>query len=308
MTQPSSPVKPQPKAESPWLEPFTRWLLLEKGLSANSVKSYCSDLSPFFSFLQHQRLSVELLSAADASDFRQWLHQRGYQASTLARKLSALRQFYRFLLIKKIVKENPFALQRTPKTTRHLPKPLNENDIEALLQAPDTRTLTGLRDKAMLEVMYAAGLRVSELVNLRLGQVNLNRGLLRIFGKGEKERLVPLGEEAVTWLSRYLHARAISDSQNHPRQLIFSTLRGSGMTRQAFWYRIKKYARQCGLSPLPSPHQLRHSFATHLLNHGADLRVVQMLLGHENLSTTQIYTQVANRALKTIHRKHHPRG
>jgi len=301
-------VKPLPKVDYPWLEQFTQWLLLEKGLSSNSISSYRTDLQPFLDFLASQELDPLRLTADNALAFREHLNRQGFRANTVARKLSALRQFYRFLLLKKQVKENPFATQRTPRLEKNLPKPLSESDIEALLQAPDVGDTTGLRDKAMLEVMYAAGLRVSELVDLKLGQVNLNRGLLRIHGKGDKERLVPLGEVAVEALEKYLVMRTGSDPSGQPGQHVFLSQRGGGMTRQAFWYRIKKYASQCGLSPLPSPHQLRHSFATHLLNHGADLRVVQMLLGHADLSTTQIYTQVANAALKSTHKKHHPRG
>ncbi len=301
-------MKPLPKADPSWLDEFTRWLLLEKGLSGNSISSYRSDLHPFFHFLETRNASPLTLNAEDALVFRAQLSQQGYKANTLARKLSALRQFYRFLLVKKHVSENPFAAQRTPKLSKSLPKPLSEAEIEALLQVPDVSEITGLRDKAMLEVMYAAGLRVSELVDLKLGQVNLNRGLLRIHGKGNKERLVPLGEVAADALENYLNARTSSQQPRHAGDWVFLSQKGGPLTRQAFWYRIKKYASQCGLSPLPSPHQLRHSFATHLLNHGADLRVVQMLLGHTDLSTTQIYTQVANSALKSTHKKHHPRG
>ncbi len=301
-------MKPLPKADPFWLDEFTRWLLLEKGLSGNSISSYRGDLQPFFQFLETRNASPLTLNVDDALAFRAQLSQQGYKASTLARKLSALRQFYRFLLVKKHVSENPFAAQRTPKLSKSLPKPLSEADIDALLQAPDVSEITGLRDKTMLEVMYAAGLRVSELVALKLGQVNLNRGLLRIHGKGNKERLVPLGEVAVEALENYLSVRAGNQQARQAGDWVFLSQKGGPLTRQAFWYRIKKYASQCGLSPLPSPHQLRHSFATHLLNHGADLRVVQMLLGHTDLSTTQIYTQVANSALKSTHKKHHPRG
>jgi integrase/recombinase XerD len=308
-------VKPPPKADFPLLDEFLRWLLLERGLSGNSISSYRSDLLPFFSYLDEHGLTASEISSAQAQLFRQHLSTLGYQPATLSRKLSALRQLYRFLLLKKRVSVNHFAAQHSPKVSKNLPMPLTEEQIIALLNCPDENTAVGLRDKAMLEVMYASGLRVSELVGLQLGQVNLNRGLLRIHGKGNKERLVPLGEVAAESLAKYLTLRSTKASSKsgasgaaEQSQAVFLTPRGSGMSRQAFWYRIKKYARQCGIYPLPSPHQLRHSFATHLLNHGADLRVVQMLLGHSDLSTTQVYTQVANTALKETHKKHHPRG
>ncbi len=287
------------------LQGFLRWLLLEKGLSENSINSYRSDLQPFFSYLEGVGTLPGHLSAEQAAEFRRRLANSGFKTSTLSRKLSALRQFYHYLVLQGVSPENPFSRQHSPKVSKSLPKPLSEAQVTALLEAPDSSQLLGLRDKAMLEVMYAAGLRVSELVQLRTSQVNLNRGLLRISGKGNKERLVPLGEAAVEALEAYLAQRAPDKAA---ADMVFLSARGQGMTRQAFWYRIKKYARRCGIYPLPSPHQLRHSFATHLLNHGADLRVVQMLLGHSDLSTTQVYTQVAKSALKETHAKHHPRG
>jgi integrase/recombinase XerD len=212
------------------------------------------------------------------------------------------------LLREKKIEVDPVALIDAPKIGRSLPKTLTEKDVDALLMAPDTSSLLGLRDRVLLEVLYATGLRVSELVGLLLNQVNLQQGVVRVTGKGNKERLVPLGEEAVSWLEKYLAGTRSDLLKGHVTDALFVTKRGTEMTRQAFWYLIKRYALQAEISSTISPHTLRHAFATHLLNHGADLRVVQMLLGHSDLSTTQIYTHVANERLKSLHHKHHPRG
>jgi len=232
----------------------------------------------------------------------------GRSPRSLSRYLSGFRQFYRWLLREGRIREDPTALIENPKLGRGLPKALSEKQVADLLEAPQVSTPLGLRDRTMLELMYAAGLRVSELVGLELISVNLNQGVVRITGKGGKERLVPLGEEAISWLQRYLREARPALMNRHGSPLMFVTARKNGMTRQAFWYAIRKHAQAAGISRPVSPHMLRHSFATHLLNHGADLRVVQLLLGHSDLSTTQIYTHIAREGLKQLHSKHHPRG
>ena len=225
-----------------------------------------------------------------------------------ARLLSSLRRFYQYLLREQLITDDPTAQIESPKLGRPLPKSLTEEQVEKLLQAPDAETALGLRDRAMLETLYATGLRVSELVGLTLQQANLQAGVVKVIGKGDKERLVPLGEEAVEWLQRYLNEARAKLLHGQISDALFPTARGAAMTRQAFWYNLKRYTRVAGIETHLSPHTLRHAFATHLLNHGADLRVVQMLLGHVDLSTTQIYTQVARERLKQLHAQHHPRG
>ncbi|MCL4110043.1 UNVERIFIED_CONTAM: hypothetical protein GTU68_038260 [Idotea baltica] len=227
----------------------------------------------------------------------------------MARSISTYRRFFRYQLRENAISEDPTALLESPKLNKSLPTSLSEANVEALLNATDLNDPIGLRDRAMLELLYATGLRVSELVSLEYKQINLQQGVVRVMGKGNKERLVPMGDEAVTWISEYLNdARKILMKSGGVSNSLFVTRRGSGMTRQAFWYLIKRYAVQAGISQKLSPHTLRHAFATHLLNHGADLRVVQLLLGHSDLSTTQIYTHIANSRLQSIHQQHHPRG
>jgi integrase/recombinase XerD len=234
--------------------------------------------------------------------------QQGYQARSTARLLSALRTFYRYLLRERLIDEDPTLQVELPQLGKPLPKSLSEAEVEALLAAPDIAEPLGLRDRAMLEVLYACGLRVSELVALSLEQINLRQGVVRVLGKGSKERLVPLGEEALIWLQRYqAEARGLLLA-GRPSSVLFPSQRGEQMTRQTFWHRIKLHARHAGILKPLSPHTLRHAFATHLLNHGADLRVVQLLLGHSDLSTTQIYTHVAKARLQALHAAHHPRG
>jgi integrase/recombinase XerD len=234
--------------------------------------------------------------------------REGRSPRSVARYLSGFRQFYRWQVREGRVKDDPTALIESPRIGRSLPKALTEEQVERLLQAPDTESPLGLRDRAMLELMYATGLRVSELVGLQLPNVNLNQGVVRVVGKGNKERLVPLGEEAVRWLSNYLDSARPELMKGATAPDVFVTGRRSGMTRQSFWLRVKRHALEAGIDRPISPHGLRHSFATHLLNHGADLRVVQLLLGHSDLSTTQIYTHVAREGLKRLHEEHHPRG
>jgi integrase/recombinase XerD len=281
---------------------------MEKGLSRHTLAGYGSDLRGFALWLQAR--SSHLLGAqrADVLGYLAYRVEAGSRARTAARLLSSLRAFYRQQVRDGRVATDPTLQVEGPRLGRPLPKTLSEADVDALLAAPDTGTAIGLRDRAMLEVLYAAGLRVTELCTLALGQLGLRQGVVRVMGKGSKERLVPLGEEALAWLERYLAgareellAGAVSDA-------VFPGRDGAPLTRQAFWYRLKQYARKAGVSATLSPHTLRHAFATHLLNHGADLRVVQLLLGHADLSTTQIYTHVARARLKDLHARHHPRG
>ncbi len=292
------------------LDEFSDTLWLEDGLSRNTLDSYRRDLNKFADWLQaHQVESILQTSHA---------HIQGYiadlfvvqkaKASSTGRSLSSLKRLFRYLLRQNKITVDPTLQIDTPKLPRNLPKTLTEPDVEQLLAAPDCQTPLGLRDRTMFEVLYATGLRVSELVELHIGQVSMDMGIVRVTGKGNKERLVPLGEEALDWLARYMQdARGVLLGGQITDDL-FVTARGESMTRQMFWYLIKKHARHGGVDKPLSPHTLRHAFATHLLNHGADLRVVQMLLGHADISTTQIYTHVARERLKQLHAKHHPRG
>ncbi len=300
------PVETLPSA---LLERFLDALWMERGLSDHTLAAYRRDLQGLARWLeQHGGIALE---AATRQDLLAYLHSRvsaGAQPRTTARLLSSLRRFYRYLVREQLLTDDPSARIDSPKLGRGLPKALTEAEVEALLAAPDVDDPLGLRDRAMLEVLYASGLRVSELVSLEMYRVSLQQGVVRILGKGSKERLVPLGEEALSWLERYLAAARPVLVQGQGNAALFPTRRGAAMTRQAFWYLIRRYARQAGITSHLSPHTLRHAFATHLLNHGADLRVVQMLLGHSSLSTTQIYTHVARERLKALHAQHHPRG
>lgn len=293
-------------AEIRYLDGFLDHLWLEHGLSRNTIAAYRSDLQALAAFLRQRNCTSLDACAADLQDFM--AHDGRLGARTRARRLSSLRRYYRFLLRERLAASDPSAQIGAPRLGRLLPKALSERDVEALLGAPDIRSAVGLRDRAMLELLYASGLRVSELVGIEMSQINLRQGVIRISGKGGKERLVPLGEEALAWIERYLAEGRARISRADDTRALFPTQRGGPMTRQAFWYLIKKYAVRAGISSPLSPHTLRHAFATHLLNHGADLRVVQMLLGHSNISTTQIYTHVATQRLKTLHARHHPRG
>ena len=291
------------------IERFADALWMERGLSKNTLSAYQSDLSKFASWLDAN--SPRSLLQAGRDDLMAYMthqYERAQQARSTARLLSCLRQFYQHALREGWVEIDPSSRIDAPKLGRPLPKSLTEDEVESLLAAPDLESLEGFRDRTMLELLYATGLRVSELVGLRLEQVGLAQGVLRVVGKGDKERLVPLGEDAVDWLERFIKGVRHDILQERFCSEIFPTRRGAAMTRQAFWHRIKKHARTAGISKHLSPHTLRHAFATHLLNHGADLRVVQMLLGHSDLSTTQIYTYVAQERLKTLHATHHPRG
>jgi len=291
------------------IDAFCDTLWLEDGLAKASLASYRSDLLHFSNWLDEQKLAT--LWQADEAALTRFIAalSQTLRASSQARYISTLRRFYRYLLARGRISVDPTLKIAMPVKPSRLPKVLSEVQVEALLAAPETDASLGLRDRAMLETLYATGLRVSELVGMKLHEVNFEMGVVRVFGKGSKERLVPLGEESVDWLRRYLaEARPVllSGRQSHD---LFVTARGSAMTRQAFWYLIKRYATLAGMDPARlSPHVMRHAFATHLLNHGADLRVVQLLLGHSDISTTQIYTHIARERLKSLHAQHHPRG
>jgi integrase/recombinase XerD len=290
-------------------------LWLEKGLSNNTLSAYGSDLKKFAQWLAeragHSSDQNSLLHV-DRGDIFEYLGARKQNqqrsARSTARLISCLRGFYRYALRENLLSVDPSAYIDFPKQGRPLPKSLSESDVEALLAAPDLTTAIGVRDRAMLELLYACGLRVSELVSLEMSQINLRQGVVRLFGKGNKERLVPMGEEALSMLEIYFK-QARSELLNQGlNDVVFPSSRGQQMTRQTFWHRIKHYAQISGIKTVLSPHTLRHAFATHLLNHGADLRVVQLLLGHSDLSTTQIYTHIAKQRLHDLHREHHPRG
>ncbi|NNM81622.1 MAG: site-specific tyrosine recombinase XerD [Burkholderiales bacterium] len=288
------------------VDDFCDALWLEDGLSKNTLESYRSDLGIFSAWLEKR--GKGLLEAGHADLLSFLAHRSGMKASTMSRELSCLKRFYRFHVASGRLQVDPTLDVESPKLSRGLPKSLSEADVEKLLDAPDTGEALGLRDRAMLETLYATGLRVSELVLLRAAQVSLDMGVVRVLGKGSKERLVPLGEEAVSWMERYVRTARQELLDGRKCDHLFVTARGAAMTRQAFWYLIRRHAASAGINAPISPHTLRHAFATHLLNHGADLRVVQMLLGHSDISTTQIYTHVARERLKSLHRKHHPRG
>ncbi len=287
---------------------FIRLAWLEKGLSQNTQNAYRRDLNHFAVWLNQQGLHCLEIERRDLQRYLDWRVAEAFKASSTSRVLSCLRGFYRYLLREGRITQDPTLNILSPKLSRSLPKTLTEDDVECLLDAPDIQELLGLRDRAMLELLYATGLRVTELVGLRLSQVSLQQGVMRVVGKGDKERLVPMGDEAIAWLQRYLkQARPLLLTKSD-EEVLFVSQRGTQMTRQTFWHRIKHYALQSGITKPLSPHVLRHAFATHLLNHGADLRVVQMLLGHADLSTTQIYTHVATHRLQLLHQQHHPRG
>jgi integrase/recombinase XerD len=293
----------------PDIDRFIDSLWAQKGLAELTLLAYQQDLLQFSRWLATHR---EKLLDADRSSIQQFLAERftnGVSARSNARLLSTLKQYYRHLIRVGERQDNPTALISAPKIHRSLPQSMGEIDIEKLLEAPDLDSNYGLRDRCMLELMYSSGLRVSELVGLQLNQVNANLGLVRLIGKGSKERVIPVGEEALHWLAQYVkQARPGLQSANSISDALFLSSRGSAITRQAFWQNIKKHLLKAGVKTVFSPHSLRHAFATHLLNHGADLRTVQMLLGHSSLSTTQIYTHIAQLRLQSIHAQHHPRG
>ncbi|MBV1877227.1 MAG: site-specific tyrosine recombinase XerD [Pseudomonadales bacterium] len=297
------------KSDQQIIDAFVDSLWLEKNLSQNTLNAYHQDLKAYRLWLENQGLNI---IEAGQADILAYLAQRlgeGIGARSIARALSCLRSCYRYLLREKQISVDPTLRIDNPKLGRSLPDNLTELEVEKLLAAPDTELAIGLRDRAMLEVLYAGGLRVTELVSLQLTDINLKQGVLRIMGKGSKERLVPLGEEAIDWLQQFLMgARIELLRSNQYSDVVFPSTHARQMTRQTFWHRIKIHAHAAGIERKLSPHTLRHAFATHLLNHGADLRVVQLLLGHSSLSTTQIYTHIAQHRMKQLHAAHHPRG
>ncbi|MGY6277327.1 site-specific tyrosine recombinase XerD [Methylomonas sp. MgM2] len=288
------------------IEAFLNALWLEDGLSDNTVSAYGSDLNQFDNWLKG--VTISEVGEDDISRYLLHRQRQGHSSRSSARMLSSLRRFYAYLLREKQIRSDPTQLIEAPHIGRSLPDSLSESDVEKLLQAPEIVHALGFRDRTMLELLYAAGLRVSELVEITFQQLNFRQGSVRISGKGEKERLVPVGEEAMLWLEQYLAGARQDILGDRQSDFLFVTARGTGMTRQGFWHIIKRYGKRAGIDKHLSPHTLRHAFATHLLNHGADLRVVQMLLGHSDLSTTQIYTHIAQHRLKTLHSKFHPRG
>ena len=300
---------PQQALIHPEIERFIDAMWMEKGLSDNTLSSYRRDLRQFNDWLVNNKRSS--VTRADCTSLQAYLGARlelGRSPRSTARFMSCVRGFYHFLLREGRITVDPTLDVDSPRLGRPLPKSLSEKDVDLLLQAPDLEVALEFRDRTMLEMLYACGLRVTELTSLQLVQVSLNQGVVRVFGKGSKERLVPMGEEALVWLQRYLAGPRAELLKGIPCDVVFPSRRGTQMTRQTFWYRIKIYAERAGIKKDLSPHTLRHAFATHLLNHGADLRVVQMLLGHSDLSTTQIYTHVAQQRMQELHAQHHPRG
>ncbi|WP_158785374.1 site-specific tyrosine recombinase XerD [Pantoea sp. BAV 3049] len=295
--------------DSDLIEQFLDALWIERNLAENTVASYRLDLMSLAGWLAHHESDLLRVDTVDLQGFLAGRVEGGYKATSSARLLSAMRRLFQYLYREKLREDDPSALLSSPKLPQRLPKDLSEAQIDRLLQAPSTEIPLELRDKAMLELLYATGLRVTELVTLTLSNVSLRQGVVRVIGKGNKERLVPLGEEAVHWLEQYIEYGRPWLLNGQTLDVLFPSNRAQQMTRQTFWHRIKHYATLAGIdSEKLSPHVLRHAFATHLLNHGADLRVVQMLLGHSDLSTTQIYTHVATERLRQLHQQHHPRA
>ncbi len=291
------------------IDHFIDTLWLEHGLSQNTLNAYRSDLNQFQNWLNHKGLDTLQVTSVDILDYLQYRGRKQVKARTSARILSTLKRYYGHLHREELIDHDPTLLIEAPKIPRSLPKTLTETEVELLINAPNTEEPRGLRDRAMFELIYATGLRVTELVTITLSQISLEQGVVQVVGKGDKERLVPMGEEATSWLERYLKSgRAELLKKQALTDAVFPGNRGVAMSRQAFWQMIKRYALEVGIKKTISPHTLRHAFATHLLDHGADLRVVQLLLGHQSLTTTQIYTHVANARLKSLHASHHPRG
>ena len=299
----------QTAAKTTLVNQFLDALWLERGLSENTLSAYRSDLQQFAQWLVEQQLDATKVEMQHIQSYLAHCHQKSYTSRTNARILSVLKRFYRWLLRENLITTDPTLEVSAPKLSKSLPVSLSEADVERLLQAPDVSKPLGLRDRVLLEMVYATGLRVSELVKLTLQQLDRRQGLVRIVGKGGKERIVPVGELALEWLNRYFdESRSLLLQGKGSSDYVFVTQRGGGITRQAFWYIIKNYAKIADIQVSISPHTLRHAFATHLLNNGADLRAVQMLLGHSDLSTTQIYTHLARARLQEFHEEHHPRG
>lgn len=291
------------------LDSFLSYLAVEKGLSENTLESYGRDVGKFLEFLNSKGISkVSSVKYQDISDYLANSKEKGFNPATIVRSIVSIKQFFKYLIIEKLITEDPAAQIKTPKMKKAIPGVISLDDVESLLKAPDESTPEGLRDSAMLEVLYASGIRVSELIGLKLNDVNFDHGYVIVYGKGSKERLVPVGEKARTKLTEYLLDGRPAILKSRDSKALFVTRRGGGMTRQGFWKLIKNYSLKAGISKKISPHTLRHSFATHLLERGADLRTIQVMLGHSDISTTQIYTHVESERLKEIHKKYHPRA
>jgi integrase/recombinase XerD len=290
------------------VERFLDFLWMEQGLSDNTLSSYRTDLKKFAEWLTMHNIELLAVDAADLQSYLNWRFKQRLSPRSTARFLSTIRRFYGYCVQERLMDSDPSLNIESPKLGTSLPHTLTEAEVDHLLQSPDLDTALGIRDKAMLELMYGSGLRVTELVSLELSQMSLRQGVVRIIGKGNKERLVPMGEEALAAIELYLKSARGELLGSKASDIVFLSRRGQQMTRQTFWHRIKFYAKQAGIRKHLSPHTLRHAFATHLLNHGADLRTLQLLLGHSDLSTTQIYTYVAKERLKQMHQQHHPRG
>jgi len=291
------------------IERFLDAMWMERGLSENTLASYRNDLTKLMMWMKEHKLVLESISADDLQRYQQWLFDQDYKQTSRARMVSAIRRVFQYLHREKIRVDDPSAMLISPKLPKRLPKDISEAQVDALLDAPNVDDPIELRDKAMLELLYATGLRVTELVSLTMENISLRQGVVRVVGKGDKERLVPMGENAVDWIEQFLAQGRPMLLGEKSSDVVFPSKRAQQMTRQTFWHRIKHYAVLAGIdADTLSPHVMRHAFATHLLNYGADLRVVQMLLGHSDLSTTQIYTHVATERLKQLHEQHHPRG
>mgnify|MGYP005676199487 FL=1 len=287
---------------------FLNSLIIEKGLSKNTIQSYESDIYQLYQWnISKNKKRITEIKKIDTSQYISYLFSQNLKSTSVNRKISSLKTFFNFLLKKKLINANPFADQIMPKKPVSLPKSISEDDVIKLLDAPKADSLIGLRDKAMLELLYASGVRISELVNIQFSDLDLERNIIKVFGKGSKERLVPFGEDAAQCISAYIDERK-KNKDIASTKYIFLNNRGSKISRHAFWHRLKEYCLEIGLKTDISPHTLRHAFATHLLNRGADLRSVQVLLGHSDLSTTQIYTHIAKQRLSELVKKHHPRG
>jgi integrase/recombinase XerD len=307
-TQQNNPdSKPQSSSEA-LVDRFLDAIWMERGLSKNTLGAYRADLMTLWRGLSERNIPIEQAEKADLLAFIAKRVESGAKPRSTARQLSSFRRFFRYIMREGLRDSDPTADIEMPRIGRSLPKTLTENEVEALLHAPNTDEPLGHRDRAMLELLYATGLRVSELINLKQSQINFNQGVLRIVGKGDRERLIPLGDESQRWLRDFIDGPRMEILLERQTDSLFPTRRGDRMTRQAFWHIIKRYAQKAGIDKKLSPHSLRHAFATHLLNRGADLRVVQLLLGHSDLSTTQIYTHVARERMKDLHGQHHPRG
>ena len=290
------------------VDSFLNSLIIQKGLSKNTIQSYESDIYQLYQWnISKNKKRMTEINKSDTSQYISYLFSQNLKSSSVNRKISSLKTFFNFLLKKKLIKANPFAEQIMPKKPISLPKSISEDDVVKLLGAPKVDTVIGLRDRAMLELLYASGVRISELVNIKYSDLDLERNIMKVFGKGSKERLVPFGEDASQWISAYIDQRK-ENKELASIKYIFLNNRGSKISRHAFWHRLKEYCLEIGLKNDISPHTLRHAFATHLLNRGADLRSVQVLLGHSDLSTTQIYTHIAKQRLSELVKKHHPRG